>query len=189
MAGNMRSVKALFMVCITGIVLMLSGCIALSSGSPAPSPTMTMVVAPTDIQTTSITPTPTPKPTIASTPTPKPTLDNGYIDENYYNVSIALTISKDGDISINNTGGLGLMNLYAVKITFVDRTGTTRGPDTVSGLADYGVIGDLSPQEGSSALIASDDCGILTHVVVLGLFRDGRTKVLAEEYLQGDYNS
>lgn len=185
----MRSVKALSIICMIGVVLTLSGCIAMSSGSPAPSPTMTMVVAPTDTQAASITPTPTPMPTITSTPTPKPTLDNGYVDDNYYNVSIALTISKNGDISINNTGGLGLMNLYAVKITFVDRTGTTRGPDTVSGLADYGVIGDLSPQEGSSALISADDCGMLTHVIVLGLFRDGRTKVLAEEYLQGGYNS
>jgi hypothetical protein len=150
-----------------------------------------MVVDPTDMSTNTPTASikPTPTPTITSTPTPKPTLDNGYIDDNYYNVSIALTISKDGDISINNTGGLGLMNLYAVKITFVDRTGTTRGPDTVSGLADYGVTGDLSTQDGSSALIAADDCGILTHVVVLGLFRDGRTKVLAEEYLQGGFNS
>jgi hypothetical protein len=181
----MRSEKALLMILITGIVLMLSGCIGLSSGSPAPSPTMTMLVNPSLASTA----TPTPTPTITATPTPKPTLDYGYVDDDFYNVSISLTISKFGDISINNTGGPGLVNLYAIKITFVDRAGNTRGPDTVSNLADYGVIGDLSPQEGSSALIASDSCGMLTHVVVLGLFRDGKTKPLAEEYLQGGYNS
>jgi hypothetical protein len=89
---------------------------------------------------------------------------------------------------INNTGGPGAQNLMGLSIQFVDRTGYTRGPDSVSNLANYGVSGDLSPVVGSSALISRVNCGYMTHTIVLGTFRDGKVKNLAEEYLQSGYS-
>lgn len=177
----MKLTRTLFIVSLICVVLALSGCTTLSPKVTTPQPTMTMVY---------IADTPTPTPTIAPTPTPTPTptpLPTAVSD--YYNVSISLTISPKGDILINNTGGPGVMNLMGISIQFVDRTGATRGPDSVSNLAVYGVSGDLSPVEGSSALIASANCGYMTHTIVLGTFRDGKVKNLAEDYLQGGYNT
>lgn len=182
----MKFVKALLLVSMVSIVLALSGCTSLTPASPTPQPTLTMVYN-GDLTDT---PTPTPTPTIAATKayTPTPTQIPNEVDD-YYNVSISLTISHEGNILINNTGGPGTVNLLSVNIIFVDRTGTTRGPDTASNLASYGVSGDLSPEEGSSALIASADCGYLTHTIIQGKYRNGVVKTLAEDWLQSGYNT
>ena len=177
----MKFTKALLIVTIVYVILTLSGCTSLTSKDPTPQPTLTMVY---------MADTPTPTPTIVATPTytPTPTPTADVVDD-YYNVSISLTISHTGDILINNTGGPGALNLMGISIEFVDRTGYTRGPDSVSNLANYGVSGDLSPVVGSSALIANANCGYMTHTIVLGTFRDGKVKNLAEEYLQGGYST
>jgi hypothetical protein len=180
--ARMKFTKALFIVTIVCVILALSGCTSLTPKEPTPQPTMTMVYM-------ADTPIPTPTPTIVATPkyTPTPTPTADVVDD-YYNVSISLTISPFGDILINNTGGPGVQNLMGLSIQFVDRTGYTRGPDSVSNLANYGVSGDLSPVVGSSALIDSANCGYMTHTIVLGTFRDGKVKNLAEEYLQSGYS-
>jgi hypothetical protein len=182
----MKVTKALFIVSMICIVLALSGCTALTSKEPTPQPTLTMVYT-ADIASKS---TPTPTPTITATPTytPTPYQIPNEVDD-YYNVSISLTITNDGNILINNTGGPGNMNLMGISIQFVDRSGATRGPDSISNLANYGVSGDLSPAEGSSAMIASESCGYMTHTIVLGTFRDGSVHNLAEEYLSSGYHT
>ncbi len=176
--------KTLIMVFMVGIVLALSGCTSLTPGQPTPQPTLTMVYTanPTD------TSTPTPTPTITATQayTPTPTQIPNEVND-YYDVSISLTISHEGNISIVNNGGPGAVNLLSLNIIFVDRTGATRGPDTASNLANYGVLGDLSPETGSSATIVAAHCGYLTHTIVQGTFRDGVVKTLAEDWLQSGY--
>lgn len=178
----MRFVKALFMVSMISIVLALSGCATPSS--PTPQPTLTMVYTADPV----ITATPTPTPTSMATHTPTPTQTPNEVD-NYYNVSISLTISSRGNISIVNNGGPGVANLLSLNIIFVDRTGATRGPDTASNLANYGVSGDLSPEPGSSAMILSANCGYLTHTIVQGTYRDGVVKTLAEDWLESGFDS
>ena len=180
----MKFAKALLIVSMVGIALALSGCTSLSSNQPTPQPTLTMVYN-EDIANT---PTPTPTPTIAATRayTPTPTQIPNEVDD-YYDVSISLTIGSDGNISIINNGGPGTVNLLSINIIFNDRTGATRGPDTASNLARYGVSGDLSPESGSSATINAANCGYMTHTIIQGTFRDGVVKTLAEEWLTSGY--
>lgn len=180
----MKFAKALLILSIVGIVLALSGCTSLTSNQPTPQPTLTMVYT----DDTTDTPTPTPTPTIAATRvyTPTPTQIPNEVND-YYNVSIGLSISNDGNISISNNGGPGTVNLLSIKIIFGDRTGATHGPDTASNLASYGVSGDLSPESGSSATINAANCGYMTHVIVQGNFRDGMIKTLAEDWLTSGY--
>ncbi len=180
----MRFVKSIFMVFMVGIVLALSGCASLTPSSPTPQPTLTMVYTADPVNTA--TPTPTIAATRTYTPTPAQTPNEV---DGYYNVSISLAISSKGNISITNNGGTGVANLLSLNIIFVDRTGATRGPDTASNLANYGVSGDLSPDPGTSALILSANCGYLTHTIVQGKYRNGVVKTLAEDWLQSGYNS
>lgn len=177
----------MLIISIVSIVLALSGCASLTPASPTPQPTLTMVYTG---DSTDYTSTPTPTPTIDATQTytVTPTQIPNEVDD-YYNVSISLSISHNGDIMINNTGGAGTVNLLSINIIFIDRTGATRGPDTASNLASYGVSGDLSPEEGSSALIASENCGYLTHTIVQGRYRNGMVKTLAEDWLQSGYGN
>lgn len=168
---------------MVGIVLALSGCASLTPASPTPQPTLTRVYTdPGNVAT------PTPTPTIAATGTytPTPTRTPNEVDD-YYNVSVSLSISTKGNISIVNNGGPGVANLLSLNIIFVDRTGATRGPATASNLASYGVSGDLSPEPGSSAMILGANCGYLTHTIVQGTYRDGVVKTLAEDWLQSGY--
>lgn len=92
-------------------------------------------------------------------------------------VSFTIERGSSGDILITNAGGASASNLKMVEISFVDNTGATVGPDTCSNLTSKGVSGSLDTV-GSSATIANSNAASLSHVFVVGTFKDDTAQVL-----------
>lgn len=101
----------------------------------------------------------------------------GTADQGSHIVLFEAAKMSDGTIVITNRGGPDMNRLDTVKLSFVDASGVTRGPDTVENLASYGITGSLG-ETGSSCTISSGIHADPTRVIVYGTFKDGTTQTL-----------
>ncbi len=113
------------------------------------------------------TPTITPVPSFPASATPPPITA-------VYSVSFNIERSTNRDIIITNTGG-DTAHLQTVKISFVDKAGTLKGPGTSLDMVYSGVTGDLNRNVGSTCDIDGNVANATTQVSVYGIFDNGTT--------------